>query len=69
MAKEYYTTRFSNLNHAAFGGRVYRADFDAHASMSDITARIISDMKFDRQCQLHAENRDRKAEYQRRTNH
>lgn len=67
MKNEYDTTKFSHLNHTAFGGRIYWNDFDAHSSMSDITARIISDMKFDKQCRINAENRDRKAEFQKNT--
>lgn len=72
------TTRPSNHNilhippreefHRTFGGMIYNNDYDINhkynntKSGSIITQRIVSDMKFDKECRQNAEKRDRKKE-------
>lgn len=50
MTNKFDQTGTYNVDHTAFGGKIYKRDFDQYRSMSDIAARIISDRKFDEQC-------------------
>lgn len=59
MTKDFYRTGNYETNHRTFGGLVTSFDFEGHTSMSKIADRIMSDLAFDRQCRLNAENRDR----------
>ena len=60
MTETYYRTGNYKPDHSAFGGKVYDYDFDGYHSMTDITNRILSDLKFDNACRKNCENRDRK---------
>lgn len=65
MNNEFYKTKTYNADHSTFGGLIYLSDFntDYRAKVnthgSTTAQRIISDWKFDRQCKLNAENRQR----------
>lgn len=56
MKNEYYTTEDFNTG---FGGYVYEYDFDGYNSMTEIAARILADMRFDKHCAMNATNRNR----------
>ena len=49
-------------DHSRFGGRIYLSDFetDYPTTMSDIAARIVSDLKFDEICRKNLTNRNYK---------
>lgn len=57
--RNYYTTLNNHADHTTFGGNIYRYDFDGYTSISNITDRIISDLKFDIRCKKNEEDRDR----------
>lgn len=42
--------RFGNKNSGTFGGEIYRRDYDAHHTMSDVAARIAADQGFEKRC-------------------
>lgn len=64
MTKNYYAP--SNYSdHFTFGGNVYNYDFDGYNSISSIASRIMTDMKFDRQCMLSAQSRDKNKKFKK----
>lgn len=63
MKTEIYTTMPHHAYHNTFGGTVYRGDFDARPSMSDIASRILSDFKFNEQCRTNAERRQQAKQF------
>lgn len=66
--KNNYATSSNHANHSNFGGNVYNYDFDGYISMSEIAARIISDRKFDKQCRINAEQRNKYRNYKKGLN-
>lgn len=52
-------------DYSTFGGRIYNYDFEGYNSLADIAARIESDKKFDRTCELNAKGRKKKEEYRK----
>lgn len=57
------TNTYSNRKHRTYGGAInvesFNTEYRGFSTMSDITGRILSDMKFDTQCRKDAENRDK----------
>lgn len=62
--KNYYAP-INYSYHSTFGGNVYNYDFDGYNSISSIASRIMADMKFDRQCMLSAQNRDKNKKFKK----
>ena len=60
MTNEFYRTGNYETNHSTFSGIIYKGDYDAYHSMSDIAERIASDWKFDEQCRKNEIARERK---------
>lgn len=60
MTNELYTIGNYKVNRSTYGGKIYKGDFGAYHSISDIASRIIQDKKFDEQCKKNAEYRDYK---------
>lgn len=54
-----------NADHTIYGGTVYKRDFDAHSSISEIASRIISDWSFDNQCCKNIEIRNNSTIYKK----
>lgn len=48
-----------------FGGIISNYDYEGYNSMCDIAGRILSDMKFDKQCKINGENRDRNKKFKK----
>ena len=63
MTNDFYSTGIYEIDHTTFGGRIYNGDYDAHTTMSDIAARIISDMRFDKECSRNISGREWKKLY------
>ncbi len=55
----FYTTERFNTDYSTFGGIIYKGDYDTYHSLSDITSRIITDMRFDKQCKKNIEGKNR----------
>lgn len=60
MNNTFHKTRIASIDTSAFGGIVYKGDFDEYHSISDMASRILSDWRFDKQCRNNAEIRDNK---------
>lgn len=59
MTENYYKIRNYKPDHSTYGGKIHDYHFNGHVTMSDIVQSIISDWRFDEQCKLNAENRER----------
>lgn len=57
MKNETYLAAIGKASHTTFGGKIYKGDFYAHHTLSDITSRILSDWKFDQQCLANEKHR------------
>ncbi len=55
--RNYFLTPSNLLSNSTFGGNIYNYDYEGYNSMSDITSRIISDLRFDEQCRKNTINR------------
>lgn len=42
--------KINHMQYTAFGGEIYKRDFDAHLTMSDIASRIAADQRFEKTC-------------------
>lgn len=45
-------------NNSRFGGVIYRGDFDEYHSLTNIAARIASDLRFDERCRKNIKMRE-----------
>lgn len=55
MTDNMYFLKKFNVDHTAFGGKIYPSDFDRKTTLSEAAARIEYDKKFDRQCKKNKE--------------
>ena len=62
MTRNYYTTENYNVDNSTFGGMIYKGDFDMPHSLADITQRIMSDIRFDKECCKKGKERYKKKE-------
>lgn len=46
-------------NHNTYGGEITPFDFDGHHTLSTMSARIASDLRFDEQCRKNIEAKER----------
>ncbi len=57
------TNTYLNRKHTTYGGAInvesFNTEYRGFSTMSDITNKIISDIKFDRECISNSENRER----------
>jgi len=69
MTENFYITRKFNVDHSTFGGIIYQSDFETdcrgkdNKNGSSIAQRIVSDLRFDKQCKNNMENRERNKKY------
>ena len=61
MTKNNYISKYKRDN-SRFGGIIYDGNFDVYHSLSDIAARIASDIRFDERCRKNIEMRKRNKE-------
>ncbi len=70
MANIFYTTETFHVDHSTFGGVIYPSDFETdyrekyNPYGSNIASRIMSDMRFDKQCKKNIEIREKKKNWQ-----
>lgn len=63
MTNTYHTSNIFHVDHSTFGGVIYPSDFETDyrrknsQTGSAIASRIMSDLRFDRQCRQNVENR------------
>lgn len=59
------TNTYTNRNHRTYGGVInvesFNTEYRGFSSMSDVAGRILSDMRFDEQCNKNAINRDKQS--------
>lgn len=63
--RNYYTTTRNYADHSTFGGIINDFDFEGHHTMASMIAKIEADLRFDKQCRLNVENRDRNKRYKK----
>ncbi len=50
MTETFYRTGAFRRDFSTFGGRICASDFNRKTTLSEAAARIMADMRFDRQC-------------------
>ena len=63
--KEFYRTGNYEIDHTTFGGVLNSFDFDGHHNMKTMSDKIISDLRFDKQCKKNEEERNRRYKYRK----
>lgn len=59
------TNYIGNYDHSTYGGKIYNSDFDMnYVGTRNIASRIMSDWKFDRDCQENIKGRKTKENIQ-----
>lgn len=70
MTNTYCTTEAFHVDHSTFGGVIYPSDFETdyrekhNFHGSHIASRIMSDMRFDKQCKKNIEIREKTKNWQ-----